>query len=110
MGRRTLFENVHALDSGQTLTYRDGDLRERRYYDFTRTAVMDETEVSTEKLASLFTEAVRRRIRPDTTNTVLLSGGFDSRLILGTLTNLGVTPKLVTLENANYSPGAADGS
>lgn len=99
-GQKTLFKDVRALDSGQILTYRDGNLEASQYYDFTRTAVLSPDEVSTEKAASLFTEAVRRRIQRDKPDTLTLSGGLDSRLILGALRNLQVVPKIITLEHA----------
>jgi asparagine synthase (glutamine-hydrolysing) len=105
MGQKTLFKHVQALQAGQVLTYGNGELHQRQYYDFTQTAVLPPQDVSTEKVAALFTEAVRRRVQPDCPNTLLLSGGFDSRLILGALQMLGVTPKLLTLGHANYHGG-----
>ena len=94
------------MDSGQILAYHNGLLRKTKYHDFTRTSLLSPEEVSTEKLAGLFVEAVKRRVREDKPNTVLLSGGFDSRLILGAMYKLGLTPKVVTLEHAELSQGA----
>jgi hypothetical protein len=50
-------------------------------------------------------EAVRRRVREDKPNTLLLSGGFDSRLILGAMHKLGITPKVLTLEHGRQAEG-----
>ena len=105
MGQKTLFEGVQLLDSGQLITYREGTLGKRQYHDFTSTPLLSPEEVSTEKLASLFVEAVRRRVREDKPNTLLLSGGFDSRLILGAMHKLGVTPRIVTLEHGRQAGG-----
>ncbi len=105
LGQKTLFKNIHALEAGQVLTYTNGNLETRRYYDFTHTPIIDRKDVSVEKLARLFTEAVRRRVRTELPNTVLLSGGFDSRFILGTLDSVGVSPKVVSLEHANVKQG-----
>ncbi len=108
IGSKTLFKGIHALEPGETLDYRDQQLHKSKYYDFRKTPVMRPEDVSTTRLAALFTEAVRRRIDQNKPNTVLLSGGFDSRLILGTLHTLQVKPKIVTLEHANEK-GGADG-
>jgi hypothetical protein len=99
-GCKTLFKNVRALDSGQALTFREGDLKRHQYFDFVQTPVLDPTRASTEKAASLFKQAVRRRIERAKPNTLMLSGGFDSRLILGALWELGADPRAIMLEHA----------
>jgi len=105
MGQKTLFKDVRAMDTGQMLVYRNGALRKSQYCDFTKTTVLEPNEASTEKAASLFMQAVRRRVKKDLPNTVLLSGGFDSRLILGALHNLQVTPRVLTLEHGRQRRG-----
>ena len=105
--QKTLFRDVRALDSAQLLGYRDGRLERTRYHDFAATPILEPSEVCTRKAASLFVEAVGRRTEADKPNTVMLSGGFDSRLILGALHELGVAPRLITLEGARV--GGADG-
>jgi asparagine synthetase B (glutamine-hydrolysing) len=105
-GQKTLFQNICALDSGQMLMYCDGSLHKRKYYDFTQTPVAHPKAISTKELASLFIQAVQRRVIADKPGTVLLSGGFDSRLILGALHRLGVSPKLLSLEHGDEKKGA----
>jgi hypothetical protein len=104
--QKTLFKKIHALDSGHMLTYSNGSLHESRYYDFTQTPVLGEKDVSTEKIASLFVEAVARKVKQEQPHTVLLSGGYDSRLVLGALHRSGITPKIVSLEHASETQGA----
>ena len=106
LGRKTLFKNVHCLGSGQIVAYRNGALDERTYDDFTRTAPLRPEQVSTGELAARFVDAVRKRLRSDRPNALLLSGGFDSRLILGALLALGTRPKIVALEHATERRGA----
>jgi len=105
VGQKTLFKGVYAMDSGQMLAYQNGLLKKSKYHDFTRTSLLSPEEVSTERLAGLFVEAVRRRVREDRTNTLLLSGGFDSRLILGAFDKLGISPELVILEHGSQAGG-----
>jgi len=106
MENKTLFRNIYALESGAILSYSNSDIVIRKYHDFTATPVLDHEQVSTEKLASLFVQGVSRRIRKDKPNTLLLSGGFDSRLILGAMKKLQFSPSIVSLEHANESNGA----
>ena len=109
LGAKTLFEGVFALEAGEVLTFRDGRLHKRRYHDFTKTPVLHPGEVSTGRLAALFETAVRRGLRPGGVDTLLLSGGFDSRLILGAMVGLGAKPNVVSLENATGTQGEDDG-
>lgn len=106
LGQKTLFRTIQALDAAQILTYRGGALQTQTYADFTRTPVRDQADVSTGTVAALFQQAVRRRADPAATNTVLLSGGLDSRLVLGSLHALDVRPKIVTLEHASEKQGS----
>lgn len=106
MGQKTLFKHIHAVDAGMAITYSKGTVHQQQYHDFTQTPVLERDAVSTERLALLFTDAVKRRLRADETNTLLLSGGLDSRLILGVLHKLGVTPKAISLEHAGLEQGA----
>lgn len=106
LGQKTLFRTIHAFDSAQILTYCNGKVAAQQYADFTQTAVLARQDVSTETVATLFTQAVRRRASNDTQNTVLLSGGVDSRLVLGALHSLNVQPNVVTLEHASEKQGA----
>lgn len=106
MGQKTLFRQIQALGPGQELIWRDGTVTQRTYDDFTQTNVLQPDIVSTETIAALFTAAVQNRVRSDVPNTLLLSGGFDSRLILGALHTLGVAPNIVSLEHANEAQGA----
>jgi asparagine synthetase B (glutamine-hydrolysing) len=105
MGTATLVSGVVALDAGHVLTVRGGILSVRPYYDFTRIGLREPGDVTTREVAERFLEAVDRRLRPGVRHTLLLSGGFDSRLILGALTRLGARPTVLALENADDHHG-----
>ena len=105
MGQKTLVKNIKNLDAGQWLLYQEGQLTKKKYYDFTKMETLDPEEISTEKVASLFTQAVERRIDHNLPNSVLLSGGFDSRLTLSALVDLGIKPRVVALQHADEYKG-----
>lgn len=106
MGQKTLFRHIYALESAQMLTYSSGKLNITRYHDFTKTTTLAHEEVSVKTLIKLFREAVQSRVRREHPNTVLLSGGFDSRFVLGALHTLDVSPNVVSLEHASEKHGA----
>ncbi len=105
LAQNTLFKNISALEPAQMLTWCEGKLTRSQYHDFTCATPMPDAEVSLDRVAELFRQAVARRLRSDRPNTLLLSGGFDSRLILGTQLDLGALPQTVTLEHATISEG-----
>ncbi len=105
MGTRTLVRGVDAIDSGQWIRFGPGGATRTKYFDFTRVPPAEPDGVSVDEVAERFRRAVARRADPDSAHTVLLSGGFDSRLTLGALCELGVTPRLVSLEHADEHRG-----
>jgi len=106
LGNRTLFHDVHVLDPGEMIIHRRGESRHERYCDFTQIEPLPREKVSTQQVASLFTRAVQKRARKDMRHTVLLSGGMDSRLVLGALKAARITPETITLEHADEYEGA----
>jgi asparagine synthetase B (glutamine-hydrolysing) len=106
LGERTLFRDILALGPGQILTYRQGKLEARAYADFTQAPVRSARDVSAERIAQLFMASVERRLERDKPQVVLLSGGLDSRLIMGALQQLGITPRVISLEHDNIRNGA----
>jgi asparagine synthetase B (glutamine-hydrolysing) len=104
MEDKTLVRGIRAIAPAEVFSYRDGRLSGHRYHDFTRTPISPAEDLSAREVADLFTGAVYRKLDRDKPNTILLSGGFDSRLILGTLHRLQVKPQLVTI---GYGQGNA---
>lgn len=101
----TLIKGVRSLGAGEHLQIRSSGIKRRKYYDFTKIGVMDHAAISTEILVDRLYSAARRCVAGGQQNTLLLSGGFDSRLLLGVLCDLGIRPRLVSLRHADEHRG-----
>lgn len=84
---QTFWQEVRSLPPGHSMTWRDGRLRIKRWYDL---AAQAETGEDTrplkqveEEYLSLLTDSVRLRFRSDVPVGINLSGGLDSSTLLG---------------------------
>lgn len=89
----SIFEGIHKLPPGSHLTFRDGRVEIKQYWDFTYEATdeshttngssyFDEEECLTE-LRRLLDEAVRVRLISEVPLGAFLSGGVDSSTVVG---------------------------
>jgi asparagine synthase (glutamine-hydrolysing) len=97
-GNKTLFRGVHLLLPGTTLRFHAGELTLTRYIDF---QYPDEYELHDEvhyidALMEATHTAVVRQARGPAPLGVMLSGGLDSRTILGMLAGNGVDVQTFT--------------
>ncbi|MFH1863200.1 MAG: asparagine synthase-related protein, partial [bacterium] len=82
---KCLLEGIRLLGPGQTLTIRDQSINVETYWKFEFdpcSEARSETALAKE-LADLLLQAVQRRIKDNDQYAILLSGGLDSRAILG---------------------------
>jgi len=81
----TLIEDINTLDNASILYLKNGQISFRQYWNYTfEEAPMDRGWSYYQKiLAELLHVAVKRRTRTDHRYGILLSGGYDSRGILG---------------------------
>ncbi|NUR35984.1 MAG: asparagine synthase (glutamine-hydrolyzing) [Gemmatimonadaceae bacterium] len=91
-GVTTLFQGVRRLPAGHTLTWRDGTIELRRYWDlsYRRPAgepALDDRAIVTEYGRRL-EEAVRLRLMADVPLGAFLSGGIDSAAITAIMADL----------------------
>jgi asparagine synthase (glutamine-hydrolysing) len=94
---RTILRGVQKLEPATTLTLeRDGTSRVRRYWEARFETPESEKNTSFEawgeRALGTLRRAVKRRTVADVPVGVLLSGGFDSSLIVGLLAELGTKP------------------
>lgn len=91
----TLFDGVHMLPAGFTLTADDAGVRTQRYWDLAFEPDEDVSEAEwEERIAEAFTDAVRRQLVSDVPVGSYLSGGMDSGSIVSVASRH--VPRLMT--------------
>jgi hypothetical protein len=89
-GDGTPYAGIRVLQPCETLTFRDGEIKSTRYFDWDS---IQPSEASEEDaligVYERFQAAVRRRLQHDTTTFAYLSGGLDSRCVVAALRALG---------------------
>lgn len=106
LGDQTLFAEVKVLGPGEYLEWTPTrGATVHRYWDIATSPKAGSWNATTQEVTAAFSLAVSRRMRPECCDTVLLSGGLDSRLILATLLTQGYRPRLLTLEHAGFRRG-----
>ncbi len=100
LDERTLLESVHLLPQASILSFHDGSIRVRSYWDV---CIPDEYPLRNEmdymeEFLSLMAQAVSRQSAYDHSESgILLSGGLDSRIILAELVKVNDPRTLHTL-------------
>jgi len=87
----TAFAGVKKLAPGEMLIVENGALRMRRWYEFVPTPFerQPSDEEATDALMALYRAAVKRHLISDVPVGLLLSGGVDSGLLLGLMSECG---------------------
>lgn len=93
IGPNTIFENIKKLMPGHYLTLQDGQLSTFQYWDFNDIQLTDDPfDVCTQKMGQLIEESVRIRLMSEVPLGAFLSGGVDSSLTVGVMSQLVNTP------------------
>jgi len=87
----TIFKGIRKLAPGTMLVVEKGQCREERWYNFVPTPFPKpkKDDEAVEELLQLYREAVRRHLLSDVPVGILLSGGLDSGLLLGLMSEEG---------------------
>jgi asparagine synthase (glutamine-hydrolysing) len=87
----TAFAGVRKLAPGEMLVVQRGELRTRRWYEFVPTLFdrQPTDDEAAETLLELYRGAVKRHLISDVPVGLLLSGGIDSGLLLGLMSECG---------------------
>jgi asparagine synthase (glutamine-hydrolysing) len=90
-GEETLFSGIRRLPAGHTLTWRDGKITIREYWDLHYGTVHlngNGDQALVDEYRDRFREAVRMRLMADVPLGMFLSGGIDSAAITATMSQL----------------------
>jgi len=90
----TIFRGIHKLPAGHWLSYKDGRLEVKKYWDLEAAGEPQERTLPEimDKLYDLLKESVRLRLLSDVPLGAFLSGGIDSSTIVGLMRELGASP------------------
>jgi asparagine synthase (glutamine-hydrolysing) len=94
-GEETLFRGVKRLLPGHVMTWRDGELTIRRYWDvdFSKDdAAPRDDKTYVKQWSDLFRESVRLRLMADVPLGMFLSGGIDSSAIAAVMSGMVSEP------------------
>ena len=93
-GEETLFQGVKRLLPGHTMTWRDGEVSIRRYWDvdFSKDAEERNDQTYIKQWSELFRESVRLRLMADVPLGMFLSGGIDSSAIAAVMSGMVSEP------------------
>ena len=93
-GEETLFVGVKRLLPGHVMTWRDGELSIRRYWDVDFSKHTEERDDQTyiKQWSELFRESVRLRLMADVPLGMFLSGGIDSSAIAAVMSEMVSEP------------------
>jgi len=85
-----IFKNVHKLEPGHFLTFRNGEIRTKRYWDFDfsgETLTQTEEQIAGTLLDKL-RDAVKIRLLSEVSLGAFLSGGVDSSAVVGLMSQI----------------------
>jgi asparagine synthase (glutamine-hydrolysing) len=93
-GEETLFRGVKRLLPGHVMTWRNGELSIRRYWDvdFSKDTDTRDDQTYIKQWSELFRESVRLRLMADVPLGMFLSGGIDSSAIAAVMSGMVSEP------------------
>jgi asparagine synthase (glutamine-hydrolysing) len=93
-GEETLFRGVKRLLPGHVMTWHDGELSIRRYWDvdFSKDTDTRDDQTYIKQWSDLFRESVRLRLMADVPLGMFLSGGIDSSAIAAVMSGMVSEP------------------
>ena len=81
IGPESILRGIRSLPPGSQLTFRDGHVETRRYWDLADAALQPVEGAAEDAFEALLTDAVRARLVSDVPLGIFLSGGVDSSLV-----------------------------
>ena len=90
---RTIYQNIHTLEPGGAMAWRDGHVRRWKYWEpnYSTNTSIDSTD-AVEEIRRLVSQAVKRQMVADVPVGAFLSGGLDSSTIVALMTEHTAQP------------------
>jgi asparagine synthase (glutamine-hydrolysing) len=86
----TLVEGIHCLPAGHSLTWREGEIKIRRYWDLHFMTERVEWSAAVASARDALEDSVRRHFVSDVPVSIFLSGGIDSTALVALAKRVGV--------------------
>jgi asparagine synthase (glutamine-hydrolysing) len=101
----TFFKNIKKLAAGEYLTFKDGCVEVRQYFDLldTKPNLITDKDQAVFMLEKMLEESINLRLNADVPMASLLSGGIDSALINAFALKGGVKLQTYTLGYKNFA-------
>ena len=110
LGDTTMLAGASRVPGATVLDYdaASGTLGQRAYWEWSarRPDIVDLDQVPTDEIVEILRDEIERYTPLTDFSTLLLSGGFDSRIVLFVLRKLGLPTEAITLAHANEEQGA----
>lgn len=91
LGSRTPYHGIHLLRAAEVVTVESDRTRQTQYWRWDTVALSTQSaHAQLARIRDQFVDAVSCRSRTDTLTASFLSGGLDSRTVVGTLRSIGV--------------------
>lgn len=104
---RTIFQGVRKLPAAHILTYENGRVAIRRYWELPFTPTnQDDEATAIERIGVLLRDAVEKRLMSEVPLGAFLSGGIDSSVIVGLMSQMMSQPVKtfsIGFEEENYT-------
>lgn len=96
---RTVYRQIRVIREGELIRFTHGNQETHRYWDWSRISCGSEInrEAATREAYDIFCDAIKVRQRGEAHAVSFLSGGMDSRAIVGSLIDLGVSVTALNL-------------
>jgi asparagine synthase (glutamine-hydrolysing) len=89
---RTIYKQIKKLPPGHSLTFQDGHLKLKQYWDFKPEPVLNDYPDCSRQLEEMLTEAVTMQMVSDVPLGAFLSGGIDSSTVVALMSQASTDP------------------
>lgn len=89
---KTVYKNIFALEPAECATYHNGTLTKKKYWELVYAPIKISYDEAKEKVRTLLTKSIKKRMIADVEIGSFLSGGVDSTLVTSLAQSFSKTP------------------